>query len=417
MGSAKNLVEAWKTLGKSGLKAASKTAARWGLGGAKNLKASDRQWIEWLKTNDKAGRFVNMGKDTIGRQMWKDTVTNAKVTSKGAAKALYESGVKGGFTPTFKQAALNTAKVSKEAWDVAKPHVKEGAKTAVKVVEKSAGWAKGVGDFVLKHPWFSFFVAGPTVYRMTGHDDGFVNFLGRLIGGDDYQHKGALKVAGESLFGVRTTTDGKKVDTPLTEMILDDVFGYGTYDSIVSMGSNAGNQMVAKLEAMKEKGGEAGEWAKEQLANFYNGGTQSSQPTYDYEGNMMVKDTGTGRYVDNTTQQYPSFGSQAAGGVMNSLNNAANYVSGQNVNKMDIASLLMSAFLFSRAGLMAKVGSAVLGGVTMHNINKRAASPAQAVPSQSYAQSVSRQTESQPLYYPQQEENGEENKARWGLGK
>ena len=416
MGAAKNLIEAWKTLGKSGLKAASKTAARWGLGGAKSLKASDRQWIEWLKTNDKAGRFVNMGKDTIGRQMWKDTVTNAKVSSKGAAKALYGSGVKGGFTPTVKQAALNTAKVSKDAWNVAKPHVKEGAKTAVKVVEKGAGWAKGVGDFVLKHPIASF-IAGTIAYKKTGHDDGFVNFLGRLIGGDDYQHKGALKVAGESLFGVRTTTDGKKVDTPLTEMILDDVFGYGTYDSIVSMGSNAGNQMVAKLEAMKEKGGEAGEWAKEQLANFYNGGTQSSQPTYDYEGNMMVKDTGTGRYVDNTTQQYPSFGSQAAGGVMNSLNNAANYVSGQNVNKMDIASLLMSAFLFSRAGLMAKVGSAVLGGVTMHNINKRAASPAQAVPSQSYAQSVSRQTESQPLYDPQQEENGEENKARWGLGK
>lgn len=189
MGKVKDLYEAWKTLGKSGLKTASKTAARWGLGGAKSLKTSDRQWIEWLKTNDKAGRFVNMGKDTTGRQMWKDTVTNAKVSSKGAAKALYDSGVKGGFTPTFKQAALNTAKVSKEAWDVAKPHVKEGAKTAVKVVEKGAGWAKGVGDFVGKHPWFSLFVAGPTVYRMTGHDDGFVNFLSRCIGGDDYQKK------------------------------------------------------------------------------------------------------------------------------------------------------------------------------------------------------------------------------------
>ena len=416
MAELKTFFEALKTFGKSGMKSVSKTAARWGVGGAKGLKATDKHWIEWLKTNDKAGRFVNMGKDVTGKNMWKDTMTNAKLSSKGAARALYESGVKGGFSATFKQASKDLAKASKDLAKASAPHVKAGAKTAIKGIEKGAGWAKSVGDFVCKHRYLSA-ILGIIAYKKTGHDDGAINGIGKLVGGDDFRKKGAVKETKDLLFGVRTTTDGKEVDTPLTEMLVDSLLGYGTYDKLGAKASDAGNGLVAKLEAMKEQGGEAGEWAKEQLANFYNGGTQSSQPTYDYEGNMMVKDTGTGRYVDNTTQQYPSLGSQAASGVMNSLNNAANYVSGQNVNKMDIASLLMSAFLFSRAGLMAKVGSAVLGGVTVHNINKRTSSPAQAVPSQSYAQSVSRQTESQPLYYPQQEESGEENKSRFGLGK
>lgn len=394
-------LKALKTFGKSSAKSASKVAARWGIGGAKDLKTTDRHWIEWLKANDKDGRFVSMGKDTVGKHIWKDTTTGAKLNSKKAAQTLYESGVKGGFTPTFKQATKDAAKKGVAFAKSEAPAFKAGLKTAGKALERGGGWAKGVAEFACKHPILSGLIA-TVAYKKTGHNDGIVNGLGRLVGDDDFRRKGAIKEAQNLLFGVRTTTDGQEVDTPLTEMLLDSLFGYGTYKSLGNHISNAGEQMITKLEAMKEKGGEAGEWAKEQLANFYNNGALSSQPTYDYEGNMMVKDTGTGQYVDNTTKQYPSLGG-AAGGVMNSLNNAANYVSGQNVNKMDVASLLMSAFLFSRAGLMAKVGSAVLGGVTMHNINKRGHSE-QMSPSE--ALTANRQTQvTQPLYYPQQEED------------
>ena len=413
MAEAKGFFEALKTFWKSGTKSVAKAAARWGVGGAKGLKATDRRWIEWLKTNDKAGRFVNMGKDATGKNMWKDTLTNAKLSSKGAARALYESGVKGGFTPTFKQASKDLAKASMNAAKASAPHVKAGAKTAIKGVEKGAGWAKSVGDFVCKHPYLSA-ILGIVAYKKTGHNDGAINGLGKLVGGDDFRKKGAVKEAKDLLFGVRTTTDGKEVDTPLTEMLVDSLLGYGTYDKLGNKASYAGNELVAKLEAMKEKGGEAGEWAKEQLTNLYNGGTQNSQPTYDYEGNMMVKDTGTGRYVDNTTQQYPSLGGQAAGGVMNSLNNAANYVSGQNVNKMDIASLLMSAFLFARGGWITKAVSAVLGGVTMHNINKREPQAQQQYARAAAQTTALQQSNNEPLYYPHEEE---EKATFHGLGK
>lgn len=413
MAEAKGFFEALKTFWKSGTKSVAKAAARWGVGGAKGLKATDRRWIEWLKTNDKAGRFVNMGKDATGKNMWKDTLTNAKLSSKGAARALYESGVKGGFTPTFKQASKDLAKASMNAAKASTPHVKAGAKTAIKGVEKGAGWAKSVLDFAFKHPFFSTLAVG-VAYRKTGHNDGLINGVGKLVGSDNFRKNGLIKETQNLFLGVRTNSDGKEVDTPLLEMLVDSIWGYGTYDKLGNKASNAGNELVAKLEAMKEKGGEAGEWAKEQLTNLYNGGAQNSQPSYDYEGNMMVKDTGTGRYVDNTTQQYPSLGGQAAGSVMNSLNNAANYVSGQNVNKMDIASLLMSAFLFARGGWITKAGSAVLGGVTMHNINKREPQAQQQYARAAAQTAALQQSNNEPLYYPHEEE---EKATFHGLGK
>ena len=140
----------------------------------------------------------------------------------------------------------------------------------------------------------------------------------------------------------------------------------------------------------------------DEAGNLYQGG--KDMITGAFNGNGMVND-GNGYYSDPTAQQYPSMAqmqmtNQQGGGSMNALmngmNNAVSQVSGGNVSKMNIASLLLSAYMmFGRFGWMGKAASLLLGGMTLHNINgKQAASQHQ---NQQQQQSRANVTEQIPL--------------------
>lgn len=151
----------------------------------------------------------------------------------------------------------------------------------------------------------------------------------------------------------------------------------------------------------------------DEAGNLYQGG--KDMITGAFNGNGMVND-GNGYYSDPTAQQYPSMAqmqmtNQLGGGSMNALmngmNNAVSQVSGGNVSKMNIASLLLSAYMmFGRFGWMGKAASLLLGGMTLHNINgKQAASQHQNQQQQQSRANVTEQIPLQTAEMPVEEEN------------
>lgn len=151
----------------------------------------------------------------------------------------------------------------------------------------------------------------------------------------------------------------------------------------------------------------------DEAGNLYQGG--KDMITGAFNGNGMVND-GNGYYSDPTAQQYPSMAqmqmtNQQGGGSMNALmngmNNAVSQVSGGNVSKMNIASLLLSAYMmFGRFGWMGKAASLLLGGMTLHNINgKQAASQHQNQQQQQSRANVTEQIPLQAAEIPVEEEN------------
>lgn len=151
----------------------------------------------------------------------------------------------------------------------------------------------------------------------------------------------------------------------------------------------------------------------DEAGNLYQGG--KDMITGAFNGNGMVND-GNGYYSDPTAQQYPSMAqmqmtNQQGGGSMNALmngmNNAVSQVSGGNVSKMNIASLLLSAYMmFGRFGWMGKAASLLLGGMTLHNINgKQAASQHQNQQQQQSRANVIEQIPLQTAEMPVEEEN------------
>lgn len=151
----------------------------------------------------------------------------------------------------------------------------------------------------------------------------------------------------------------------------------------------------------------------DEAGNLYQGG--KDMITGAFNGNGMVND-GNGYYSDPTAQQYPSMAqmqmtNQQGGGSMNALmngmNNAVSQVSGGNVSKMNIASLLLSAYMmFGRFGWMGKAASLLLGGMTLHNINgKQAASQHQNQQQQQSRANVTEQIPLQTAEIPVEEEN------------
>lgn len=151
----------------------------------------------------------------------------------------------------------------------------------------------------------------------------------------------------------------------------------------------------------------------DEAGNLYQGG--KDMITGAFNGNGMVND-GNGYYSDPTAQQYPSMAqmqmtNQQGGGsmndLMNGMNNAVSQVSGGNVSKMNIASLLLSAYMmFGRFGWMGKAASLLLGGMTLHNINgKQAASQHQNQQQQQSRANVTEQIPLQTAEMPVEEEN------------
>lgn len=142
---------------------------------------------------------------------------------------------------------------------------------------------------------------------------------------------------------------------------------------------------------------------------FPNGKPQystSPSPHYTYSSDVNGwVDNGTGSYHDPSSEPYPQTfvgnnGQGIPGQVMTTLNNATNYVSGQNVSKTDLGKLIAASLLtFGRFGWVGKAGGLLLGGSAAHDINVRGQQ--QPVSQQQQQQYVSQ------LYNQQSEQEGE----------
>lgn len=127
----------------------------------------------------------------------------------------------------------------------------------------------------------------------------------------------------------------------------------------------------------------------DEAGNLYQGGKEMITGTFN--GNGMIND-GNGYYSDPTAQQYPTMnqmmgqqGYGMANGLMGGMNNALNSVTNGNVSKLDLAGLLVSAYMmFGRFGWLGKAASLMLGGMTLKNINNHQSSQIQPTPQQQY---------------------------------
>lgn len=304
---------------------------------------------------------------------------------------------------TLLETALKGAKT-------AAPHILTGAKVAAPYVKSAvktgAHAVKGTAEFVAKHPKTSL-VAGAVSLPYFGYNKGALTFAKEKLLGDDSKEKGLVDTASRLAFGEQRDAYGN--EKSISEKAVNVLFGEGSYDSVKRAGGatiDEGQELYHNL-----KNGVAG--IGNEAIGLYQDGKQFAGNFF--SGNGMVSN-GNGGYYDPTAQSYPSMAqmqmtNQQGGGSMNALmngmNNAVSQVSGGNVSKMNIASLLLSAYMmFGRFGWMGKAASLLLGGMTLHNINgKQAASQHQNQHQQQSRANVTEQIPLQTAEMPVEEEN------------
>lgn len=229
-----------------------------------------------------------------------------------------------------------------QAAKIAYPHAKDAVKTTAHI-------AKNTVEFASKHKTATV-VGTAVVLPKLGHKEGLLNFAKNKVLGEGDSKKGLVDTASTLLLGEQKDIDGREKST--AGKLLDTAFGDGTYNTLRNGVSGIGNE----------------------VGNLYQNGKQFAGGLF--TGNGMVAN-GDGTYSDPSTAQYPNMsqmGLQQGNGVMSGLlggmNNAVNTVSGGNVSKMNLAGLLLSAYMmFGRFGWLGKAASVMLGGMTLKNIN------------------------------------------------
>ena len=308
-----------------------------------------------LAEEKKAASFAKKHGDATftnaaGKQQTRFSYSNGKV---------FDHKLGDSITPRMFPNRLATAKlelvdkVAKEA-KVAKVEASKLTHEASKGtsgISKKAAFAEWVG----KHPgsaikltaWgglVPLFIYG----KLSG--EGMIRPLFGAVGGEN----GLINEVGEGVFGKKDYGNIKKTLDSLQGEVQD------IYQSGKSTVGNVGDEIASLYYASKEKGGKGADELKELYHRLVDG---------TYQGNGLVDD-GTGNYVDPTTEQYPQLGN--SGDVSSMLKRLSDSVSGKQVNKLDIASLMLSAyFMFGRFGMMGKIASLVLGGTTLNKMNNR----------------------------------------------
>lgn len=247
-----------------------------------------------------------------------------------------------------------------QAAKIAYPHAKDAVKTTVHI-------AKNTVEFASKHKTATV-VGTAVVLPKLGHKEGLLNFAKNKVLGEGDSKKGLVDTASTLLLGEQKDIDGREKST--AGKLLDTAFGDGTYNTLRNGVSGVGNEGVDLYYRAKNTIGGIGN----EVGNLYQNGKQFAGGLF--TGNGMVAN-GDGTYSDPSTAQYPNMsqmGLQQGNGVMSGLlggmNNAVNTVSGGNVSKMNLAGLLLSAYMmFGRFGWLGKAASVMLGGMTLKNIN------------------------------------------------
>lgn len=283
-------------------------------------------------------------------------------------KSLLKNAVEGG-----KAAAPHIMTFSKMAF----PYVKSGVK-AVGTATKS-----GV-KFAVEHPKSSAAMTAVAL-PIVGYKKGLLTFTKEKALGEEGTNKGLVDSASTLLLGSHKDAYGN--EKSVSEKTVDTLLGEGAYSSIKAGVGNIGAEGADVYYHLKDTIGNVGT----EGANVYNQlkgtlgnvGSEAGNLYYDgkeyvggmFNGNGMVNH-GNG-YYDPTTAQYPSMSSvqgQAGmgGGLMNNLNSALANVTGGNISKMNLASLLLASYMmFGRFGWFSKIAGLALGGMTMKNVNQR----------------------------------------------
>ena len=286
----------------------------------------------------------------------------------------------------------------------------QGGKKLVSGTKTAVGWAGKIGHWASEHPKTS--VAGLAIALPTlGYKKGLLNFAKERIGGEESKDKGIANVAVDLALGKDVDENGK--DKSISERTVNTVFGDGSYDTI----KNAGGAVVDETTSLYQTGKNTVADVAGGVRNLYNDGRNMVNGVFD--GNGMVSN-GNGGYIDPTTQQYPSYAQYAGlqqanngmlSGLMGGMNTALDTVSGGNVSKMNLATLVLSAYMmFGRFGWLGKMASLMLGGMTLKNINNHHQSNMQPVQSQQQVQS--QHPEQVPQYASYTPNNDEDNLVR-----
>lgn len=229
--------------------------------------------------------------------------------------------------------------------------------------------AKSGIKFAVAHPKIS--VAGLAIaLPVVGYKKGLVNFATEKVFGKGNEGKGIIEPASTILLGSHKDAYGN--EKSVSEKTVDTLLGNGTFSSIKTGVGNVGAEGADVYYHLKNTIGNVGAEA----GNLYHDGKEYVGGLFN--GNGMVNH-GNG-YYDPTTAQYPSMSavqgvqgqSGVGGGLMNSLNAALANVTGGNISKMNLASLLLASYMmFGRFGWFSKIAGLALGGMTMKNVNQR----------------------------------------------
>lgn len=283
-------------------------------------------------------------------------------------KSLLKNAVEGG-----KAAAPHIMTFSKMAF----PYVKSGVK-AVGSATKS-----GV-KFAVEHPKSAAAMTAVAL-PIVGYKKGLLTFAKEKALGEEGTNKGLVDSASTLLLGSHKDAYGN--EKSVSEKTIDTLLGEGAYSSIKAGVGNVGAEGADVYYHLKDTIGNVGT----EGANVYNQlkgtlgnvGSEAGNLYYDgkeyvggmFNGNGMVNH-GNG-YYDPTTAQYPSMSavqrqSGVGGGLMNNLNSALANVTGGNISKMNLASMLLASYMmFGRFGWFSKIAGLALGGMTMKNVNQR----------------------------------------------
>ena len=278
-------------------------------------------------------------------------------------------------------------------------------------VKAPFGWAGKIGHWASEHPKTSIVGLGVALPYF-GYDKGVINFAKERLGGKEAEGKGVANVAADVLMGKDVDEYGN--DKAISERVINTMLGDGAYDSMKS----AGGAVIDETTNLYYAGKETVSNVAGGVRNLYNDGRNMFAGAFN--GNGMVAN-GNGGYVDPTTQQYPNFAQYAGlqqtdggmlSGLMGGMNNAIDTVSGGNVSKMNIATLVLSAYMmFGRFGWLGKMASLMLGGMTLKNINNhQQANMQQKLQSQQSVQS--QRPEQVPQYASNNQNNDDDNVVR-----
>ena len=229
--------------------------------------------------------------------------------------------------------------------------------------------AKSGIKFAVAHPKTS--VEGLAIaLPVVGYKKGLVNFATEKVFGKGNEGKGIIEPTSTILLGSHKDAYGN--EKSVSEKTVDTLLGNGTYSSIKTGVGNVGAEGADVYYRLKDTIGNVG---AEAGSLYYNGKEYIGGL---FNGNGMVNH-GNG-YYDPTTAQYPSMSavqgvqehSGVGGGLMNSLNAALANVTGGNISKMNLASMLLASYMmFGRFGWFSKIAGLALGGMTMKNVNQR----------------------------------------------